>query len=134
MSEKPIAPGTDDRVIFFGVVLSMLLSAANAYLGLFAGMTVSAAIPAAVMALGIMRFFRNSTIYECNLIGTCASAGESLAAGVIFTLAGPVAAGFLGAIQLSVGGRDRRVRRTARHSVHHPPATLADRGRQAPVP
>lgn len=82
------------RVIFFGVVLSMLLSAANAYLGLFAGMTVSAAIPAAVMALGIMRFFRNSTIYECNLIGTCASAGESLAAGVIFTLPALLLLGF----------------------------------------
>ncbi len=82
------------RVIFFGVILSMLLSAANAYLGLFAGMTVSAAIPAAVMALGIMRFFRNSTIYECNLIGTCASAGESLAAGVIFTLPALLLLGF----------------------------------------
>jgi putative OPT family oligopeptide transporter len=74
------------RVLLFGVLLSVILSAANAYLGLFAGMTVSAAIPAAVIALGIMRFFRNSTIQECNLIGTCASAGESLAAGVIFTL------------------------------------------------
>ena len=74
------------RVILFGVLLAVLLSAANAYLGLFAGMTVSAAIPAAVIALGIMRFFRSSTIQECNLIGTCASAGESLAAGVIFTL------------------------------------------------
>lgn len=74
------------RVLLFGILLAVLLSAANAYLGLFAGMTVSAAIPAAVIALGIMRFFRNSTIQECNLIGTCASAGESLAAGVIFTL------------------------------------------------
>ncbi len=74
------------RVLFFGVLLSVVLSAANAYLGLFAGMTVSAAIPAAVIALGIMSFFRRSTIQECNLIGTCASAGESLAAGVIFTL------------------------------------------------
>jgi len=74
------------RVLFFGVLLAVVLSAANAYLGLFAGMTVSAAIPAAVIALGIMRFFRNSSIQECNLIGTCASAGESLAAGVIFTL------------------------------------------------
>ena len=74
------------RVILFGVLLAVILSAANAYLGLFAGMTVSAAIPAAVIALGIMRFFRTSTIQECNLIGTCASAGESLAAGVIFTL------------------------------------------------
>jgi len=74
------------RVLLFGILLAILLSAANAYLGLFAGMTVSAAIPAAVIALGIMRFFRNSTIQECNLVGTCASAGESLAAGVIFTL------------------------------------------------
>lgn len=82
------------RVLFFGVVLSMVLSAANAYLGLFAGMTVSAAIPAAVMALGIMRFFKTSTIYECNLIGTCASAGESLAAGVIFTLPALLLIGF----------------------------------------
>ncbi len=74
------------RVLFFGILLAIVLSAANAYLGLFAGMTVSAAIPAAVIALGIMRFFRNSSIQECNLVGTCASAGESLAAGVIFTL------------------------------------------------
>jgi putative OPT family oligopeptide transporter len=89
MSENNNAPAPQEltvRVIFFGVILAVLLSAANAYLGLFAGMTVSAAIPAAVMALGIMRFFRSSTIQECNLIGTCASAGESLAAGVIFTL------------------------------------------------
>lgn len=74
------------KVLLFGILLAVILSAANAYLGLFAGMTVSAAIPAAVIALGIMRFFRGSTIQECNLIGTCASAGESLAAGVIFTL------------------------------------------------
>ena len=44
------------KVIFFGILLAVVLSAANAYLGLFAGMTVSAAIPAAVIALGIMRF------------------------------------------------------------------------------
>jgi len=97
MSEYSNAPGPKEltvRVIFFGVILSVLLSAANAYLGLFAGMTVSAAIPAAVMALGIMRFFRNSTIYECNLVGTCASAGESLAAGVIFTLPALLLLGF----------------------------------------
>jgi uncharacterized oligopeptide transporter (OPT) family protein len=95
MSENSNAPRElSVRVIFFGVILSVVLSAANAYLGLFAGMTVSAAIPAAVMALGIMRFFRNSTIYECNLIGTCASAGESLAAGVIFTLPALLLIGF----------------------------------------
>jgi len=82
------------RVLFFGVLLAVILSAANAYLGLFAGMTVSAAIPAAVMALGIMRFFKGSSIQECNLVGTCASAGESLAAGVIFTLPALLFLGF----------------------------------------
>jgi len=82
------------RVIFFGILLAVVLSAANAYLGLFAGMTVSAAIPAAVIALGIMRFFKNSSIQECNLVGTCASAGESLAAGVIFTLPALLFLGF----------------------------------------
>jgi putative OPT family oligopeptide transporter len=82
------------KVLFFGVLLAVILSAANAYLGLFAGMTVSAAIPAAVIALGIMRFFRGSTIQECNLVGTCASAGESLAAGVIFTLPALLFLGF----------------------------------------
>jgi len=82
------------KVLLFGVLLAVILSAANAYLGLFAGMTVSAAIPAAVIALGIMRFFRGSTIQECNLIGTCASAGESLAAGVIFTLPALLFLGF----------------------------------------
>ncbi len=82
------------KVILFGILLAVILSAANAYLGLFAGMTVSAAIPAAVIALGIMRFFRGSTIQECNLIGTCASAGESLAAGVIFTLPALLFLGF----------------------------------------
>lgn len=97
MSDNSNAPAPQEltvRVIFFGVILAVLLSAANAYLGLFAGMTVSAAIPAAVMALGIMRFFRTSTIQECNLIGTCASAGESLAAGVIFTLPALLLLGF----------------------------------------
>jgi putative OPT family oligopeptide transporter len=82
------------KVLLFGVLLAAILSAANAYLGLFAGMTVSAAIPAAVIALGIMHFFKSSTIQECNLIGTCASAGESLAAGVIFTLPALLFLGF----------------------------------------
>jgi uncharacterized oligopeptide transporter (OPT) family protein len=82
------------RVFFYGILLAVILSAANAYLGLFAGMTVSAAIPAAVIAMGIMKFYRGSTIQECNLVGTCASAGESLAAGVIFTLPALLFMGF----------------------------------------
>jgi putative OPT family oligopeptide transporter len=74
------------KAVVLGVVLSVILAAANAYLGLFAGMTVSASIPAAVVSMAVFRLFRHSTILECNLAKTAASAGESLAAGVIFTL------------------------------------------------
>lgn len=73
------------RAFLLGAVLSALLSAANAYLGLFAGMTVSASIPAAVVSMGILRVVRGG-ILENNLVQTAASAGESAAAGAIFTL------------------------------------------------
>ncbi len=74
------------KAVVLGILLSMILAAANAYLGLFAGMTVSASIPAAVLSMGILRCFRKSNILENNIVQTAASAGESLAAGVIFTL------------------------------------------------
>ncbi len=74
------------KAIVLGVLLSVVLAAANAYLGLFAGMTVSASIPAAVVSMGVLRLFRRSNILENNIVQTAASAGESLAAGVIFTL------------------------------------------------
>lgn len=74
------------KAVILGIILSVILAGANAYLGLFAGMTVSASIPAAVLSMGILRFFRNSNILENNIVQTAASAGESLAAGVIFTL------------------------------------------------
>lgn len=74
------------RAIVIGLVLAVLLAAANAYLGLKVGMTVSASIPAAVMSLAILRWFRSASILESNLVQTAASAGESLAAGMIFTI------------------------------------------------
>jgi putative OPT family oligopeptide transporter len=74
------------KAIILGMVLSMVLAAANAYIGLLVGMTVSASIPAAAAAMGIFRMFRRSNILECNLVQTSASAGESLVAGVIFTI------------------------------------------------
>ncbi|MAV64249.1 MAG: oligopeptide transporter, OPT family [Candidatus Marinimicrobia bacterium] len=74
------------RTILLGSFLSIILGAANAYLGLFAGMTISASIPAAVLSMGILSLFKNSSIKENNLVQTSASAGESLAAGVIFTI------------------------------------------------
>jgi putative OPT family oligopeptide transporter len=85
------------KAVVLGVLLSMILAAANAYLGLFAGMTVSASIPAAVVSMGILRWFRRSNIsniLENNIVQTAASAGESLAAGVIFTLPALVILGF----------------------------------------
>ncbi|MCP9465772.1 MAG: oligopeptide transporter, OPT family, partial [Nitrospira sp.] len=74
------------KAVVLSVVLAALLAAANAYLGLFAGMTVSASIPAAVTSMAILRLFRRSNILENNIVQTAASAGEALAAGVIFTI------------------------------------------------
>ena len=75
------------RVILVGIVLGVLMTAANACLGLYAGMTVSASIPAAVMSMIILRtMFKDVSILENNAVQTMASAGESLAAGVIFTV------------------------------------------------
>ena len=79
-------PEITPKAIILGILLSMILAGANAYLGLFAGMTVSASIPAAVISMGVLRLFRNSNILENNIVQTAASAGESLAAGVIFTI------------------------------------------------
>lgn len=73
------------RALLLGAILSAVMAAANAYLGLFAGMTVSASIPAAVVSMIVLRAVRG-TILENNLVQTTASAGESVAAGAIFTL------------------------------------------------
>ena len=82
------------KAILLGLILSMVLAGANAYLGLFAGMTVSASIPAAVISMAILKLFKESNILENNIVQTAASAGESLAAGVIFTLPALVILGY----------------------------------------
>lgn len=74
------------RALVIGMVLAVVFGAANAYLGLRVGLTVSASIPAAVMAVAAFRVLRRGTILEANMVQTVGSAGESLAAGVIFTL------------------------------------------------
>jgi len=74
------------KAFFLSIFLSIILSSAMTYLGLYAGMTISASIPAAIMSMGILRLFKESNILENNIVQTAASAGESLAAGVIFTL------------------------------------------------
>lgn len=73
--------------IFIGIILAVIFGGANAYLGLRVGMTVSASIPAAVISMGIIRvILRRDSILENNMVQTIGSAGESLAAGAIFTM------------------------------------------------
>lgn len=74
------------KALILGALLSMILAAANAYIGLLVGLTVSASIPAAAASMGLLRLFRRSTILENNMVQTAASAGESLVAGIIFTI------------------------------------------------
>ena len=92
-SYKPFIPA--DKVvpeitvtsIILGILLAVVFGAANAYLGLRVGMTISASIPAAVLSMGVIRFIlRKDSILENNMVQTIGSAGESLAAGAIFTL------------------------------------------------
>lgn len=73
-------------VILLGCLLSVILAGANAYLGMFAGLTVSASVPAAVISMGIFRVIRRGNILQNNAVQTAAASGEGLAAGVIFTL------------------------------------------------
>jgi len=70
-----------------GIIIGVIMTAANVYLGLYAGMTVSASIPAAVIAMGVFKgIFKVDSVHQSNVVQTMASAGESLAAGIIFTL------------------------------------------------
>ncbi len=82
-----VTPELTVTSILMGVALAIIFGAANAYLGLCVGMTVSASIPAAVIAMGVIRvIMRKNSILESNIVQTVGSAGESLAAGAIFTL------------------------------------------------
>ncbi|MEM9673625.1 MAG: oligopeptide transporter, OPT family [Bacteroidota bacterium] len=94
ISPKTKLPELTLKAILLGALLSVILSAANAYFGLFAGLTVSASIPAAVISMAILKLFRNSNILENNMVQTAASAGESLAAGVIFTIPALIIMGY----------------------------------------
>ncbi len=84
---EKITPEFTITSIVMGIILAVVFGAANAYLGLRVGMTVSASIPAAVIAMGVIRvIMRKNSVLESNIVQTVGSAGESLAAGAIFTL------------------------------------------------
>lgn len=82
-----ITPEFTVTSILMGIILAVVFGAANAYLGLRVGMTVSASIPAAVISMGVIRvIMKRNSILESNMVQTIGSAGESLAAGAIFTM------------------------------------------------
>jgi|GEM_PF-14623 len=113
---KPYVPVDTDmreltlKAILLGIVLAVILGAANAYLGLKAGMTVAATFPAAVISMAVLRLFKG-TILEENMARTTGAVGEALAAGAIFTIPAFIIAGvweefhyFQSTILMLVGG------------------------------
>ncbi len=93
-AHKPFVPATESpaeftlKAIITGAVFGVLFGAATVYLSLKAGLSVSASIPIAVLAISLGRRFLNTTILENNIIQTTGSAGESIASGVVFTMPG----------------------------------------------
>lgn len=87
-------PEVTVKAVVLGALLAALLGGANAYLGLKVGLTVSASIPAAIISMAVLRFFRNHNILENNIVQTAASSGEAIAGGVIFTLPALIILGY----------------------------------------
>ena len=82
------------RAVALAIVLAVILAAANTYLGLFAGLTIASAIPAAVVSMAILKLFGGGHILENNIVSTGASAGSSIATGVIFTIPALIILGY----------------------------------------
>jgi putative OPT family oligopeptide transporter len=82
------------RVVVIAIILTLILATANAFLALKLGMLTSASIPAAILSMGILRFFKNANIWENNLIQTAASAGEAVAGGIVYTIPALIIIGF----------------------------------------
>ena len=121
------APQLTTRAIILSVILAMVLAAANTYLGLFAGMTIASAIPAAVVSMAVLRALGGGSILENNIVQTGASAGTSIAVGrhLHDARAGPH--GLLGRLPVRLGAGHRRARRVARRAVLGAAAPLVDR-------
>ncbi|WP_298627156.1 OPT family oligopeptide transporter [uncultured Legionella sp.] len=82
------------RVIILAIILTVLLAMSNAYLALKLGILTSASIPAAIISMGILRLFKNSSILENNAVQTAASAGEAVAGGIVYTIPALIIIGF----------------------------------------
>ena len=91
-SFQPYVPASENmaeftaKAIVLGVLFGLLFGASTVYLGLRAGLTVSASIPIAVLAISVLKKLGGSTILENNIVQTIGSAGESVAGGVVFTI------------------------------------------------
>lgn len=83
------------RGIVLGIILAVVLAASNTYLALKIGMLTSASIPAAVIAMGILRYFKDYNILENNLVQTAASAGEAIAGGIVYTIPALIIIGYV---------------------------------------
>src|SRR5262245_12162701 len=82
------------KAVILGILLSILMAGANAYLGLKIGLSVSACIPAAVISMAVLKAFRHSNILENNIVQTTASAGEVVASALAFTIPALVMIGY----------------------------------------
>lgn len=82
------------RAIVLAIVLTILLAMSNAFLALKLGILTSASIPAAIISMGILRFFKNSTVLENNAVQTAASAGEAVAGGIVYTIPALIIIGY----------------------------------------
>lgn len=92
-SEQKVAELTA-RGIILAILLTLLLAMSNAYLALKLGILTSASIPAAMISMGILRFFKNSTVLENNAVQTAASAGEAVAGGIVYTIPALIIIGY----------------------------------------
>lgn len=97
ISAKELIPEFTPKAIILGALFGIIFGAATVYLGLKVGLTVSASIPIAVLAISVFKRFGKATILESNIVQTIGSAGESVAAGVVFTIP---------ALLFMAGGRD----------------------------
>lgn len=92
VNNQPLIPPSESlpeltiKVFVFSIILAAFLAASNAYLALKIGTTISASIPASVLAISVLRLFKKSNVLECNIIQTAASGGEGVAAAVAFSL------------------------------------------------
>lgn len=89
-----ILPELTFKSVILAIILTLILAAANAFLGLKVGVTVSASIPAAVISLGVLRLFKKNSILESTMVQTAASAGEGLTAGLAFVVPAFLVLGF----------------------------------------